>query len=180
MDSLIQKTYDRADLLMSAGCSTFVSAALIFVIPRFGIAMLEILIGLFLMGCAFVARARLRGRVRVQPAGDLRKTRAKWFDRYDIAMIVAVIMIQTGVAGSLRRLGWSEGTVRIFPLILLGTAMLLKPRLMNAIERRAQKTRHIIDGDAMAPSVPATAIAAANAWRPAESTSRDPEEKGVR
>ena len=60
MHSLIQKTYDRADVLMSAGCSTFVSAALILVIPRFGIAMLEILVGLFLMGCAFAARARLR------------------------------------------------------------------------------------------------------------------------
>jgi hypothetical protein len=180
MDSLIQKRYDRADLLMSAGCSTCVSAALIFVIPRFGIARLEILIGLFLMGCAFVARARLRGRGRLQPAGDLRETRAKWFDRYDIAMFVAVIMIQASVPGSLRRLGWSEGAVRIFPLILLGAAILLKPRLMNAIERRAQKNRHISDGDTMAPTVSATAIAATNAWRPAESASGYPEEKGVR
>jgi hypothetical protein len=180
MDSLIQKRYDRADLLMSAGCSTFVSAALVFVIPRFGIAMLEILIGLFLMGCAFVARARPRGRVRLQPAGDLREAGAKWFDRFDIAMILAVIMVQAAVAGLLRRLGWSEGTIRILPLILLGTAILLKPRLMNAIERRAQKNRHISNGVALAPSVPATAMTAANAWRPAENTSRDPEEKGAR
>ncbi len=175
MHSLIQKTYDRADLLMSAGCSTFVSAALILVIPRFGIALIEILIGLFLIGCAFVARARLRERVRIQP-GD---TRAKWLDRYDIAMVVAVIMIQAGVAGSLRRLGWSEGTVQIFPLILLATAIILKPRLMNALEHRTQKNRHISDSVAVAPTVPATAIAPANAWRPAEDVGRNLTEKGV-
>ena len=32
MRSLFPSTYDRADVLMSAGCSTFVSAALILVI----------------------------------------------------------------------------------------------------------------------------------------------------
>jgi hypothetical protein len=176
MHSLIQKTYDRADLLMSAGCSTFVSAALILVIPRFGIAMIEILIGLFLIGCAFVARARLRGRVRVQPARD---ARAKWLDRYDIAMVVAVIMIQAGVAGSLRRLGWSEGTVRIFPLILLGTAILLKPGLMSAVEHRAHKSSDVSDSVAVAPAVGATAIVAAHGSRPADSASRDLDEKGV-
>ena len=38
------------DVLMSAGCSTFVSAALILVIPRFGTLPLEILLGLFFIG----------------------------------------------------------------------------------------------------------------------------------
>ena len=40
MRSLFPSTYDRADVLMSAGCSTFVSAALILVIPRVGIILL--------------------------------------------------------------------------------------------------------------------------------------------
>ena len=50
MRSLFPSTYDRADVLMSAGCSTFVSAALILVIPRVGIILLEILLGLFFIG----------------------------------------------------------------------------------------------------------------------------------
>jgi hypothetical protein len=108
---------------MSAGRSTFVSAALILVIPRFGIAMLEILIGLFLMGCAFAARARLRRGAERPAASASRWTGAKWFDLYDLAMILTVIVVQAVAAGSLRRLGWSEGTVRMFPLILLGTGL---------------------------------------------------------
>jgi hypothetical protein len=44
MRSLFPSSYDRADVLMSAGCSTFVSASLILVIPRFGVLLLEILL----------------------------------------------------------------------------------------------------------------------------------------
>jgi len=171
MQSLIQKKYDRADVLMSAGCSTFVSAALILVIPRFGIAMLEILIGLFLMGCAFAARARLRSGA--QPAASAsRRAGAKWFDRYDLAMILTVIVVQAMFGGSLRRLGWSEGTIRMFPLILLATGILLKPRLSRAIERRARKKEEIDLGTP--PAVPAVVLPSGDA------VSRDFDEKGVR
>ena len=58
MRSLFPSTYDRADVLMSAGCSTFVSAALILVIPRVGIVLLEVLLGLFFIGCALAWRGR--------------------------------------------------------------------------------------------------------------------------
>ncbi len=60
MRSLFPSTYDRADVLMSAGCSTFVSAALILVIPRVGIILLEILLGLFFIGCVLAAWVWLR------------------------------------------------------------------------------------------------------------------------
>ena len=171
MQSLTQKTYDRADVLMSAGCSAFVSAALILVIPRFGIAMLEILIGLFLMGCAFAARARLRRGA--QPAASAsRRAGAKWFDRYDLAMILTVIVVQAMFGGSLRRLGWSEGTIRMFPLILLATGILLKARLSRAIERRARKKEEIDLGTP--PAVPAVVLPSGDA------VSRDFDEKGVR
>ena len=172
MQSLSQKTYDRADVLMSAGCSTFVSAALILVIPRFGIAVLEILVGLFLMGCAFAARARLRRGAEGPALSASRRAGAKWFDRYDLAMILTVIVVQAVVAGSLRRLGWSEGTVRMFPLILLGTGILLKPRLLRAIGRRAPKTDAV---DLRTPTaVPAIVLHAGDGLR------RDFDEKGVR
>ena len=171
MHSLIQKTYDRADVLMSAGCSTFVSAALILVIPRFGIAMIEILVGLFLMGCGFAARARLRRGER-PAASASRWAGAKWFDRYDLAMLLSVIVVQAVVAGSLRRLGWSEGMVRMFPLILLGTGILLKPRLLRAIERRAPQKRDVDLGTR--PAAPTSMLHAD------DGLSRDFDEKGVR
>ena len=36
-------------------------------------------------------------------------------------MIVAVIVVQTSAAGLLRKAGWSEGTLDIFPLILFAS-----------------------------------------------------------
>ena len=77
MHSLIQKTYDRADVVMSAGCSTFVTAALILVIPRFGVVIVEILVGLFLIGCAFAARARLRLKDQARSARHGKETGAR-------------------------------------------------------------------------------------------------------
>ena len=139
MRSLFPSTYDRADVLMSAGCSTFVSAALILVIPRVGIVLLEILLGLFFIGCALAARARLRIHARSQvkegPEGST-NAKAKWFDRYDVLMILIVIVIYSSVSRLLRGAGLSDGTVAILPLILFAAGILLKPRGVQFIERR--------------------------------------------
>jgi len=142
MRSFFPSSYDRADVLMSAGCSTFFSAALILVIPRFGILLLEILLGLFFIGCALVARTRLRRRTLGQD-GSATPTNAKrrWVDRYDVLMIVAVIVVQTCTAGLLRKAGLSEGTVDTLPLILFAGGILLKPRALEFLEDR-RKAQH--------------------------------------
>jgi len=150
MRSLFPSTYDRADVLMSAGCSTFVSAALILVIPRVGIIVLEILLGLFFIGCALAARARLRiqagSQVKKGPEGST-NAKAKWFDRYDVLMILAVIVIYSSLSGLLRGTGVSEGTVGILPLILFAAGILLKPRAVQFIERRRKnRTTDTHDG----------------------------------
>lgn len=129
-------TYDRADLLMSAGCSTFVAASLIMVLPRVGTVLVEILLGMFLIGCAIVARARFKRKAQSK-AGLARVdlSRRKWLDRYDLLALVAVVAFQSVLDGLLRRFGWSEGARRVFPLVLLGFAILLKPRLMESVHR---------------------------------------------
>ena len=143
MRSLFPSTYDRADVLMSAGCSTFVSAALILVIPRFGILLLEILFGLFFIGCAIVARTRLRRRALGRDGPEKSKSRkTRWFDKYDVFMIFAVIVVQTCTAGLLRKAGLSEGTVDTLPLILFAGGILVKPRAMEFFEDR-KKTKQI-------------------------------------
>jgi hypothetical protein len=137
MRSLFPSSYDRADVLMSAGCSTFVSASLILVIPRFGILLLEILLGLFLIGCALIARRRLRSRALGKNGSAMPKSaKTRWFDRYDVLMIVAVIVVQTCTAGLLRKVGFSEGTVDTLPLILFAGGILFKPRAMDFLEAR--------------------------------------------
>ncbi len=184
MRSSLPNTYDRADMLMSAGCSTFVSATLILVMPRVGIVMLEILLGLFLIGCALVARARLRRKTRAAGLADsLSKTNTRWFDRYDAMMIAAVIVVQSSIAQTLRHAGLSEGTVRMFPLVLLGVAILLKPRLLQLVELRKKRTKDTRDGsgEALVPGR-ATENATAEPWWEAHihtgAGDRDLEKKG--
>lgn len=141
MRSLFPSSYDRADVLMSSGCSTFVSAALILVVPRFGILLLEILLGLFFIGCALIARRRLRRRaLGVDGSAIPKNAKVRWFDRYDVLMIVAVIVVQTCTAGLLRKAGLSEGTVGTLPLILFAGGILMKPRAMEFLEGR-KKTK---------------------------------------
>jgi hypothetical protein len=140
MRSLIPSTYDRADVLMSAGCSTFVSAALVLVIPRVGIVLLEILLGLFFIGCAVAARSRLRGRSGAREAAEdtgSGQARTRWFDRYDFLLIAAVVVIYSCFSGLLRKTGLSIGTVGILPLVAAG--ILLKPRLLQFAGTRLKK-----------------------------------------
>jgi len=141
MRSLIPSTYDRADVLMSAGCSTFVSAALILVIPRAGIILLEILFGLFFIGCAVAARSRLRGKLDAETSEDRGggQLKTRWIDRYDVFLIAAVIVIYSCVSGVLRRAGLSVGTVGILPLILVAVGILWKPRLLQFAGTRFKK-----------------------------------------
>lgn len=144
MRTTFPRSYDRADVLMSAGCSTFVTAALIIVLPRVGTVLLEILLGMFLIGCALVARARIKRKAQLSGlTGPASRSRQRWFDRYDVLALLAVVAIQGVLDGLLRRLGWSEGTRRIFPLVLLAIAILLKPRLMESAQRRRQSKRFI-------------------------------------
>lgn len=140
MRSLFPSTYDRADVLMSAGCSTFVSAALILVIPRVGIVLLEVLLGLFFICCALAARARLRAQSRSQlrEGTEVPTNAKKWFDRYDALMILTVMVVYACLAGLLRHSGLSEGTMGILPLVLFAVGILLKPRAVQLIEGRRQ------------------------------------------
>jgi hypothetical protein len=131
--------YDRADVLMSAGVSTFVCASLVLITPRLGIVFIEILMGLFLIGCAFVSRKRLSRTCsdleRDTVTGEKNNLRARFFDRYDLLIVLAVVLFQTSFAGSLQRAGWSEGSVRILPLVLFGIGILLKPWLLERINK---------------------------------------------
>ena len=143
--------YDRADVLMSAGVSTFVCASLVLITPRLGIVFIEILTGLFLIGCAFVSRKRLSRataeRERDTVKGEKNDLRSRFFDRYDLLIVLAVVLFQITIAGSLQRAGWSEGSVRILPVVLFGIGILLKPRLLEWI--RKWKTDRVLRNHAM-------------------------------
>jgi hypothetical protein len=136
MRSVFPSTYDRVDVLVSAGCSTLVSASAILIVPRVGIMLLEMLVGLLFIGCAVVARFRLR-RARSaeesleQTTGS--RPRIRSFDRYDLVLIAMAILTYVALPMLLGRTGLSPGTIHLLPLMLLGLGILLKPRMRQFV-----------------------------------------------
>ena len=136
MRSVFPLTYDRVDVLMSAGCSTLVSAAAILVVPRIGIILLEMLVGLFFIGCAVATRFRLRrNRDSKEALGETTgsRPRIRRFDRYDLLLIATAILTYIVLPVVLRKTGLPLGTIHILPLMLLGLGILLKPRLLQFV-----------------------------------------------
>jgi hypothetical protein len=136
MRSVFPLTYDRVDVLMSAGCSTLVSAAAILIVPRVGTILLEMLVGLLFIGCAVVARFRFRRRRNAEEG--LEKTtgslpRIRSFDRYDLVLIAMAILTYVALPMLLGRTGLSPGTIHLLPLLLLGLGILIKPRMRQFV-----------------------------------------------
>ncbi len=136
MRLLFPLTYDRVDVLMSAGCSTVVCATAILVVPRIGIILLEMLVGLFFIGCAVATRFRLRRsrnaeEILEETTGS--RPRIRSLDRYDLLLVATAIVTYTVLPVLLRRAGLSLGTTHIFPLVVLGLGILLKPRLLQFV-----------------------------------------------
>ena len=136
MRSVFPLTYDRVDALMSAGCSTLVSAAAILIVPRVGIILLEMLVGLLFIGCAVVARFRLRRRRNAEETLEQttgRRPRIRSFDRYDLVLIAMAILTCIVLPRLLGRTGLSPGTIHLLPLMLLGLGILFKPRMLQFV-----------------------------------------------
>ena len=136
MRSVFPLTYDRVDVLMSAGCSTLVSAAAILIVPRVGIILLEMLVGLFFIGCAVVARFRLRRRRNAEESLEQTtgsRSRIRSFDRYDLVLIAMAILTYVALPVLLGRAGPSPGTIHLLPLLLLGLGILFKPRMRQFV-----------------------------------------------
>lgn len=133
MRSVFPLTYDRVDVLMSAGCSTLVSAAAILIVPRVGIILLEMLVGLLFIGCAVVARFRLRRRRNAEEETTGSRPRIRSFDRYDLVLIAMAIPIYVALPVLLGRTGLSPGTIHLLPLMLLGLGILFKSRMRQFV-----------------------------------------------
>lgn len=135
MRSFFSPTYDRADLLLSVGCSTLVSAALIVVIPRVGILLFEMLLGLFLIGCAITTRHRLRRQRASEIVSMAIDTRPEIMspDRHIILLIAILIVVYIALPALLRKTGLSLRTSYIVTLVLLAIGILVKPRLLQLL-----------------------------------------------
>ncbi len=114
------------DLVLSVGCAVLVSAGLILTIPRLGTIVVEMLVGMLFIGWGLVARVRAnRSSGRSTLAAG-----APWgsFGRYEALLFVSAIVVAVCAAGTLRRIGWSEGSIAILALVLFAAGILLKRR----------------------------------------------------
>jgi hypothetical protein len=136
--SFDKEPFERADLLMAAGFCTLACGLLVLVAPRVEIVFLEILAGLVLVMRAAVVRRRARKarQLHLELCGARARLRIRFLDRYELFLIVVVIFVQGGISGLLRLHGLPEGLVRILPLVMFGTGLLVKPRILQWIANR--------------------------------------------
>jgi hypothetical protein len=136
--SFNKEPFERADLLMAAGFCTLACGLLVLVAPRLGIVFLEILAGLVLVMRAAVVRrhARKARQLHLELRGAKARLRIRFLDRYELFLIVVVIFVQGGISGLLRLHGLPEGLVWILPLVMFGTGLLVKPRILQWIAKR--------------------------------------------
>jgi hypothetical protein len=139
-----KRWFDRPDTLMRVGLSTLASTFLIVLAPRVGTILLEIFVGILLVIRAFVVRARSRRatqlclefRGRSGLAAGLRGSRIRFLDRYELLLIIAVILSYGSVSGFLRAWRLPEGLVRILPLVTFGIGLVAKPRILRWLGSR--------------------------------------------
>jgi hypothetical protein len=122
-----KRWFDHPDTLTRVGLSTLASTFLIVLAPQVGTILLEMFIGFLLVIRAFVLRVRLRRasqlcldlRGRSGLTAGLRGSRIRFLDRYELLLIIAVILSYGSVSGFLRARRLPEGLVRILPLVTL-------------------------------------------------------------
>jgi hypothetical protein len=94
------------------------------------------LVGLFFIGCAVVARFRLRRRRSAEESLEQttrNRPRVRSFDRYDLVLIAMAILTYVALPVLLGRTGLSPGTIHLLPLMLLGLGILFKPRIRQFV-----------------------------------------------
>jgi hypothetical protein len=139
-----KRWFDRPDTLMRVGLSMLVSTFLIVLAPQIGTILLEVFVGLLLVIRAFVLRARFRRAsqlcLEIRGRSALRACRIRVLDRYELLLIIAVILTYGSISGFLRARGLPDGLVRILPLVMFGIGLFAKPRILR-LDRESKKGR---------------------------------------
>ena len=135
----------RPDMLMAAAGGALASAFVLLLVPSAGTLFLEILVGLLMVGRAWVLRRR--ERVAAQLCLDLPITgnRLRLPDRYELALIIIVILEYGALAPALRSLKMPELFIRILPILIFASGLLAKNQVIRVIMRRVHRFRPRVD-----------------------------------
>jgi hypothetical protein len=118
---------------MAAAGGALASALLLLVLPSIGILLLEIVAGVVMVGRALLLRRRERAAAQLCLALPIMGKRLRLPDRYELVLIIAIMLSYSAVGALLRTVKTPEILIRIVPLLLFSAGLLAKNHVPNAM-----------------------------------------------
>jgi hypothetical protein len=127
--------FDRSEILMAAGVSVLTSSILLLLVPSVGTVFVGVLAGLLLLTRALVLRLRQRNATQLRLTLPNSGSRIRFPDRYELVLVIVVILSYSAIAAVLRSLKAPGVLIRIVPLVSFAAGLLAKKYILDAIAR---------------------------------------------
>ncbi len=128
-----KRWFSRPDMLVAAAGGSLASALLLLLVPRIGTLVLEILASLVMLGRALVVRRREHAAAQLCLSLPVTANRIRLPDRYELVLLIIVILACGTVISTLRSVRAPEILTRTVPLLLFAVGLLAKTQVIRAI-----------------------------------------------
>ena len=135
----------RPDMLIAAAGGALASAFVLLLVPSAGTLLLEILVGLAMVGRAWVLRRRERAAAQLCLDLPITGNRLRLPDRYELALVIIVILGYGALAPALRSLKMPELFIRTLPILIFASGLLAKGQIFRVIMRCVHRFRTRVD-----------------------------------
>ena len=133
--------FDRSEILITAGVSALASSFLLLLVPSIGTVLVEVLAGFSLLARASVLRLRQRKATQLRLAMPITGGRIRFPDRYEVVLIIVIILSYGAIAATLRAVRTPEILIRIVPLLSFAAGLSAKNYIVRAMARSANCLR---------------------------------------
>jgi hypothetical protein len=130
-----QRWFRRPEMLTAAASGMLASALLLLLIPNIGILFFEILGAMVMLARAYGIRRRERAAAQLCLDLEATGSRLRLPDRYELALVIIIILGYGTIVSALRTLKTPEVLLRAGPLLLFAAGLLAKDRIIGAIAR---------------------------------------------
>lgn len=125
----------RPDMLMAAAGGALASAFVLLLVPSAGTLFLEMLVGLAMVGRAWVLRRRERVAAQLCLDLPMNGNRLRLPDRYELVLVIIVILGYGAIVPTLRSLKMPELFIRTLPILFFASGLLAKDQVMRRVHR---------------------------------------------
>jgi len=127
--------FDRSEILITTGVSVLASSFLLLLVPSIGTVLVEVLAGFVLLARAFVLRLRQRKATQLRLALPISGSRIRFPDRYELVLIIVVIVSYGAISAMLRAVRAPGVLIRIVPLLSFAAGLVAKKYILGAVAR---------------------------------------------